>query len=124
MSAYKILKRIGRGTFSTVFLVESIKDGALYAIKAHFESPGIEEQKRAVTINDADTISKVQGHPNIIKMIEVFKKGKIISTSDDGSNNVKEVFAIMVLETIKGGELYYHIRKCKGFSLGVSRLFF
>lgn len=25
----------------------------------------------------------------------------------------KEVFAVMILETIKGGELFYHIRKCK-----------
>jgi serine/threonine protein kinase len=53
-ATYKILKRIGRGTFSTVFLVESItEEGKLYAMKAHFESSDIEEQKRAVTVNDA-----------------------------------------------------------------------
>ena len=122
---YKILKRIGRGTFSTVFLVESIaEEGQLYAMKAHFESTEIEDQKRAVIINDAQTISKVQGHPNIIKMIEVYKRGKIVATHESGLNTEKEVFAVMVLETLKGGELYYHIRKCNGFSLGVSRLFF
>lgn len=30
----------------------------------------------------------------------------------------------MILETIKGGELFYHIRKCKKFSIMTSRLFF
>jgi hypothetical protein len=58
-------------------------------------------------------------------MIEVYNRGKIVSTQEDGGlTTVKEVFAVMVLETLKGGELYYHIRKCNGFSLGVSRLFF
>jgi hypothetical protein len=55
-----------------VFLVESIEDTLLYAMKVHFESPDIEEHKRAVTLNDAATIGKVQGDPNIIKMKEVF----------------------------------------------------
>ena len=92
-------------------------------MKAHFEAPTIEEQKRAVILNDAATIGKAQGNPNIIKMKEVYSRGKIVGESDNQSQ-VKEVFANMVLETIRGGELYYHIRKCKGFSLGVSRLFF
>ena len=122
-ATYKILKRIGRGTFSTVFLVECLADGQLYAMKAHFEAPSIEVHKRAVILNDAATIGKVQGHPNIIKMKEVYSRGKIVAVSD-GQVQVKEVFAIMVLETIRGGELYYQIRKCTGFSLGVSNLFF
>ncbi len=85
-------------------------------MKVHFEGPGIEEHKRAVTLNDAQTIGKVQGHPNIIKMKEVFMNGKIIREYDYQQNDVKEVFAVMVLETLRGGELYYHIRNCQGFS--------
>jgi len=92
-------------------------------MKAHFEAPSIEVQKRVVILNDAATIGKVQGHPNLIRMKEVYSRGKIAAVSD-GQSQVKEVFAIMVLETIRGGELYYHIRKCAGFSLGVSNLFF
>ncbi len=41
-------------------------------MKAHFEGPGIEDKKRAVTLNDAETIGKVQGHPNVIMMKEVY----------------------------------------------------
>jgi serine/threonine protein kinase len=90
-------------------------------MKVHFERADIEEHKRAVTMNDAATIGKVQRHPNIIKMKEVFSRGTI---TNEENTDTKEVFAIMVLETIRGGELYYHIRNCKGFSLGVSRHFF
>ena len=35
-------------------------------MKVHFEGFHILEKKRAVIMNDADVISKVQGHPNII----------------------------------------------------------
>ena len=81
-ATYKILKIIGRGTFSTVFLVECLAEGQLYAMKAHFEAPTIEVQKRVVIMNDAATIGKVQGHPNIIKMKEVYNRGKIVAVSD------------------------------------------
>ncbi len=48
-----------------------------YAMKVHFEtgtvkSGSIEEKKRAITVNDAKTIPKIQGHPNIIELKEVF----------------------------------------------------
>jgi hypothetical protein len=55
-------------------------------------------------------------------MKEVHMKGAIAPKG--GTSISKEVFAVMVLETIKGGELFYHIRKCKNFSIGTSRLFF
>lgn len=42
-------------------------------------------------------------------------KGTIETEGD--TPNSKEVFAVMLLETVKGGELYYHIRKCKKFSI-------
>jgi hypothetical protein len=55
-------------------------------------------------------------------MKEVHMKGSIAPQGD--TKNSKEVFAIMILETLKGGELFYHIRKCKKFSIMTSRLFF
>jgi serine/threonine protein kinase len=54
-------------------------------------------------------------------MKEVFAKGTIKYGNE---NREKQVFAIMVLETLTGGELYYHIKKCEKFSLATSRLFF
>ncbi len=73
-------------------------------------------------MNDAEVISKVQGHPNVIQMKEVHMKGTIVSEGD--TIDSKEVFAVMLLEFLKGGELYYHIRKCKKFTMMTSRLFF
>ncbi len=116
---YRIIKKIGRGTFSTVYLCED-KQGCQYAMKVHQEQEGINDSKRAIIFNDAEVIKKVQGHPNVIQMKEVYIKGNIYSS--EGTK--KEVFAVMLLETVKGGELYYHIRQCKKFSLGTSRLFF
>ena len=118
---YRIVKQIGCGTFSTVYLCEDTRDGKQYAMKVHQEYSGLEVHKRAVILNDAQVISKLQGHPNVIQVKEVHMNGKI--SNEDGTQN-KEVFAVMVLETLKGGELYYHIRKCEKFSIKTSRLFF
>jgi serine/threonine protein kinase len=115
-AAYKIIKKIGKGTYSTVYLCENIKDKKEYAIKVHYDTTSIIEKKRSVIINDAYVISKVQGHPNIINLKEVFMQGRIISTNDGHQQEGKRVFAVMVMETCKGGELFYHIRKCGSIS--------
>jgi hypothetical protein len=47
-------------------------------MKVHFENSSIEDKKRAIILNDALTISKVQGHPNIIKLKEVNMTGSIL----------------------------------------------
>ena len=54
-------------------------------------------------------------------MKEVHMKGIITSKGDSLLD--KEVFAVMILDTVKGGELYYHIKHCKRFSVATSRLF-
>jgi|LauGreDrversion4_2_1035121.scaffolds.fasta_scaffold858545_1 hypothetical protein len=56
-------------------------------------------------MNDASVISQVQGHPNIIQLHKVYYSGIIKQGSEE-----KKVFAVMILETLRGGELYYHIR--------------
>ena len=59
--AYRMIKKIGKGTFSTVYLCEKVGEYSLlqYAMKVHFQSEDIKEKKRAVIMNDAHVISKV-----------------------------------------------------------------
>jgi hypothetical protein len=49
---------------------------------------------------------KIQGHPNLITAKEVIMNGKLIDENDPQSPP-QQVFAIMILETLKGGELYF-----------------
>jgi len=50
---YRIIKKIGRGTFSTVYLCEDVATGCQYAMKVHQEQEGINDSKRAIIMNDA-----------------------------------------------------------------------
>jgi len=70
-------------------------------------------------MNDAQVISRVQGHPNIIAVREVYMSGVMKHGATE-----RKVFAVMVLETLRGGELYYHIRQRGKFSEGTARRFF
>ena len=38
MASYLLIKRIGKGGYSTVYLCESLLDKKQYAMKVHFES--------------------------------------------------------------------------------------
>jgi serine/threonine protein kinase len=88
-------------------------------MKLHFETEEITEKKRAVIMNDAAVITKVQGHPNIITVKEVFENGVITKRGVE-----RRVFAIMVIETLRGGELFFHIKQCKSFSVPTARSLF
>lgn len=76
---YNVIKKIGKGTFSTVYLVRDPKTQEEYAMKAHFQSSSLEDKKRTIIINDALSIPFVQGHENIITLKEVFLSGRIVS---------------------------------------------
>lgn len=52
-TSYEILKKIGKGTFSTVFLVRDLSSHEEFAMKVHYEKPDIEEKKRAIVVNDS-----------------------------------------------------------------------
>lgn len=69
-------------------------------------------------------IGKVQGHANVIKAFGVYDRGVIRTIGDEITIEDKEVFAVMILETLRGGELMYHIKKCGKFSIPTSRYFF
>jgi serine/threonine protein kinase len=43
LKKYRILKKIGKGTFSTVFLCED-KNQTEYAMKVHFYNPSLKEE--------------------------------------------------------------------------------
>ncbi|TNV74189.1 hypothetical protein FGO68_gene4175 [Halteria grandinella] len=88
-------------------------------MKAHFQSSSLEDKKRIIIINDALSIPLVQGHENIITLKEVFLSGRIVSASRE-----QKVFSVMIIETLRGGELFYHIKMCGRLTLETSRYYF
>ncbi|ORX45201.1 Pkinase-domain-containing protein [Piromyces finnis] len=87
MDNYIIIKKIGSGSFATVYLAQ--KDQQLYALKVinKTEITAVYEQK----LNNEIHILKKINHPNIVKLYDV------IETSES---------YYLILEYISGGDLY------------------
>jgi len=87
MDDYIIIKKIGSGSFATVYLAQ--KDQQLYALKVinKTEITAVYEQK----LNNEIHILKKIDHPNIVKLYDV------IETSES---------YYLILEYISGGDLY------------------
>merc|ERR1711916_110123 len=85
---YKVIKPIGEGKFSTVFLAKHRETRKKYAVK-HVDKHD-EEFSKALLESEV-AIMKAIHHPNVVRLYDVFD-------SDDSF--------CMVLEYVKGGELF------------------
>lgn len=73
-----------------------------------------------IFMNDATVLERIQGHPNIVKLIKTIPQGTV--TSPDGES--LEVDYAMVIETLKGGELSYNLQKYGAFDADLAHHFF
>ncbi|CUG86754.1 protein kinase, putative [Bodo saltans] len=69
-SRYTVVKRIGEGAFSSVYLVSPKADPSLtYALKFMVCA---DDRERLEAIKECETINSVQAHPNIIQLMDMF----------------------------------------------------
>ncbi|KNC48089.1 CAMK/CAMK1 protein kinase [Thecamonas trahens ATCC 50062] len=85
---YKVIKPVGEGKFSTVFLAKHRKSGRKVAIK-HVDKN--DEEFSIGLLESEVSIMKAIDHPNVVRLFDVFD-------SDESFD--------MVLEYVKGGELF------------------
>lgn len=71
-------------------------------------------------MNDAHVLRKIQGHTNIVKIVDVIPEG-IVNTSNGQKLHVDYA---MVLETLRGGELSYNLQKYGRLSPALCYYFF
>jgi len=86
---YKIVKKLGEGSYSRAFLVKCDKEDKNYVIK-QVRMDGMANEEKRETFNEAVTFKKLD-HPNIIKFKEVFigkiyKDLNIITEFADGGD--------------------------------------
>jgi serine/threonine protein kinase len=68
--------------------------------------------QKTIFMNDAVALQAIQGHKNIVKLIEVIPEGIVetAETSSGGSQKLHVDYA-MAIECLKGGELYFNMQK-------------
>ena len=114
---FTLIKEIGSGHNSIVWLAYNREDSKNYAIKVVNDATNIENNIRAI-INEANILKQLQ-HPNITALHKVSNEGKY--TSSEGQNK-KVTYA--VLEFAENGALIEFILSTRKLSEETTRYFF
>ena len=97
---YKVICKLGKGSFGSVYKVIYIKSSNIRAMKVIKKSSINYQDDERVFLKEIEILSKTE-HPNIIKIIEYYKD---------------EINYYIITEYISGGELYEAISKCNKFN--------
>ena len=73
-----------------------------------------------ILMNDASVLERIQGHPNIVRLIRTIPQGKVLSPEGEPV----EVDYAMVIETLKGGELSLNLQKYGAFNANMAHHYF
>ena len=96
---YKLLKKLGEGTFSEVFKAQNLVNGNFVAIKCLKNTFNSIDQVNS--LREIQALKKLKGHKNIIKLYEV-----IFEESTGKASLVMELFDMNLYEAIKDRKTY------------------
>ncbi|XP_010745070.2 MAPK/MAK/MRK overlapping kinase isoform X2 [Larimichthys crocea] len=97
MHSYKIIKKIGEGTFSEVLKTQSLKDGKFYACKTMKQT--INSLEQANNLREVQAMKRLSPHANIIQLHE------LIFDKETGTLSlICELMEMNIYEFIQGRE--------------------
>lgn len=76
-------------------------------------------------MNDAKVLQAIQGHPNIVSLIEVIPEG-IVETAESSHGGAQKLHVdyAMAIECLRGGELYFNMQKFGRYTPDVAHYYF
>ena len=92
---YVFGKLLGKGNFAKVHLAQRKKDGLSFAIKTIEKTKILENARNMVSMQREINILRRINHPNVIQLREVYEN---------------DLYVHLVLEYLRGGELFQHIQ--------------
>ncbi|XP_052206904.1 CBL-interacting serine/threonine-protein kinase 7-like [Diospyros lotus] len=90
LERYRVGRLLGRGSFAKVFYARALKDGAEVALKVIEKGSSLDADMAARILREIEAMSRVRGHPNILKIQEVMASRTKI---------------FLVMEFAKGGDI-------------------
>ncbi|KAB5562518.1 hypothetical protein PHYPO_G00018690 [Pangasianodon hypophthalmus] len=105
---YKIIKKIGEGTFSEVMRVQNLKDGKHYACKTMKQS--INSLEQAHNLREVQAMKRLSLHPNILQLHEV-----IFDKDTRTLSLICELMEMNIYELIRGRQYPLSESKVKNY---------
>lgn len=90
---YEKGRKLGKGKFSTVYECQNIETGEIVAMK-HIHKPSLSEREKEF-LREEIQIIKLISHSNIVTMREVYETEK---------------YMFIIMDSVRGGELFEHIK--------------
>ncbi|KAK7141810.1 hypothetical protein R3I94_011486 [Phoxinus phoxinus] len=111
---YRVIEKIGAGTFSEVMKVKNMKDGKHYACKTIKQSVGSVDQAHG--LREVQAMKRLSPHPNILQLHE------LIYDKDTGTLSlICELMDMNIYEFIKGRQHPVSESKAKHFLFQLCR---
>uniref|UniRef100_H2U7R7 MOK protein kinase n=1 Tax=Takifugu rubripes TaxID=31033 RepID=H2U7R7_TAKRU len=95
MHCYKVIKKIGEGTFSEVLKAQSLKDGKFYACKTMKQT--INSLEQANNLREVQAMKRLSPHANIIQLHEL-----ILDKESGTVSLICELMEMNIYELIQG----------------------
>ena len=113
---YKVLKKIGAGGFGQVFLVRRREDGMKLALKYIQCNDTLD---RGAALREFDSMRQVQGHPNLVEIVDMFmswnENGTSVSASTPLVNplldDMNKKYVCLVMKFFAGGDIADYVKE-------------
>ncbi|CAD8056637.1 unnamed protein product [Paramecium sonneborni] len=99
---FKVYKKIGKGSFASVYLAQRIEDGTKMAVKAFCKNAVYKEENGREGLINEIQIMRILDHPNLMKLYEVYETQNSI---------------YMCLELLEGDQLYGLFKMKRTFNI-------
>lgn len=71
IEGFEVYQQLGKGAYAKVYLVRSVKDGKMYALKTYIKKEYLTKPQRFVNLKSEVDIMSVINHPSIVRLEHV-----------------------------------------------------
>ena len=95
---FKIIQKLGEGSYSSVYKVIRKKDNLVYSLKKVRIIEGLSDKERENSVNEVRILASIKSNCNVIKYYEAF--------IDQTSDGLKCPYLCIIMEYADNGDLF------------------
>ena len=102
---FKIISKLGEGSYSTVYKCLRKADNKIYSLKKVRIMDGLSDKERDNSINEVRILASIKNNVNVVRYYEAFMD-TTIDSEQFGINGPKSTYLCIVMEYADNGDLF------------------